>query len=56
VEARVLSAGVCWWPHTLLRVQGDVVAESYPDPLVAPEPGRNGPYLTFAGRLQVRLP
>jgi hypothetical protein len=35
---------------------GDVVMEQYGEPLVAPEPGRKGNYVTVLGRVQLHLP
>lgn len=53
---RVLTGGVSWWPRAWLRAMGNVVMETFGDPLLAPEPGREGRYLTLVGRLQVRIP
>ena len=35
---------------------GNVVLETFEDALLAPEPGRQGNYVTILGRLQVSLP
>jgi phosphate-selective porin len=53
---RVLTGGLSWWPRSWLRLQGNVLVERYRDPLLAPEPGRRGNYVTLLGRLQVQLP
>ncbi len=56
VAASALTVGVSFSPHALLRVTGNVVRESYAEPLTAPAPDAEAAYLTFVGRLQVRLP
>jgi phosphate-selective porin OprO/OprP len=53
---RVLTAGLSWWPRGWLRAMGNVLFETYGDPLLAPESGRRGRYVTLVGRLQVRVP
>jgi hypothetical protein len=35
---------------------GDVVVERYDDALRAPEPGKQGNYVSLIGRVQVHLP
>jgi hypothetical protein len=35
---------------------GDVVVERYEDGLRAPEPGKEGTYVSLLGRVQVHLP
>lgn len=53
---RALTGGLSWWPTSFLRFTGDVVVERYTDALRAPEPGREGNYVTLVGRVQVHLP
>ena len=53
---RAFTGGLSWWPSTFLRLVGDVVVERYDDALRAPEPGKNGNYVTLLGRVQVHLP
>jgi phosphate-selective porin len=53
---RVMTGGVSWWPVRWVRFMGNVVVERYLDPLLAPEPGRRGNYVTLVGRAQVQLP
>jgi phosphate-selective porin len=53
---RALTGGVSWWPTTFLRLAGDVLVERYTDALRAPEPGREGNYVTLVGRAQVHIP
>jgi hypothetical protein len=45
-----------WWPNRLLRLSGNVLVERYTDALRAPEPGREGDYVSLLGRIQVSLP
>ena len=53
---RVLTGGVSWWPERWLRLTGNLAAETYLDPLLAPERGRKGTYLTLLGRVQIQVP
>lgn len=53
---RAFLGGLNWWPSPFLRLMGDVVVERYDDALRAPEPGKNGPYVSLLGRVQVQLP
>jgi phosphate-selective porin len=53
---RVIAGGLSWWPVHWVRLMGNVVVERYRDPLLAPEPGRRGNYVTLLGRAQVALP
>lgn len=53
---RAFTGGLSWWPVQGVRLTGNVVIERFEDPLLAPEPGRNGNYLTLQGRLQLELP
>jgi phosphate-selective porin len=53
---RAFTGGLSWWPHATVRLMGNVVLERYEDALLAPEPGRQGQYVTILGRLQVSLP
>jgi len=53
---RAITGGLSWWPTTWLRLMGDVVVERYDDPQRAPEPGREGDYVSFLGRVQVHIP
>lgn len=55
-ENRALTAGLSWWPVRYVRLLGNVVVERFEDPLLAPEPGRQGNYVTLLGRLQFELP
>ena len=53
---RCWTGGVSWWPRALLRVEGNLVHEWFEDSLLAPEPGRQGNYLTVLVRFQIELP
>jgi phosphate-selective porin len=53
---RVLTGGVSWWPSEWFRVMGNVLVERFEDPLLAPEPGKQGNYVTLVGRLQFNIP
>lgn len=53
---RALTGGVSWWPTVFLRLTGNVVVERYEDPLLAPESGKEGDYVSVLGRVQVMLP
>jgi phosphate-selective porin len=53
---RALLGGLSWWPSPFLRLVGDVVVERYEDGLRAPEPGKEGTYVSLLGRVQVNLP
>jgi phosphate-selective porin OprO/OprP len=52
----VFTAGLSFWPREWMRVMGNVVLERFDDPLLAPEAGRRGSYVTLLGRLQFQLP
>jgi phosphate-selective porin len=52
---RIVTGGLSWWPVAWLRFMGDVVVERFDDPLLAPEPGRRGNYVTFLARTQLQL-
>jgi phosphate-selective porin len=52
---RILTGGLSWWPVSWLRLMGNVLVERYDDPLLAPEPGRRGNYVTFLARTQLQL-
>jgi phosphate-selective porin len=52
---RIFTGGVSWWPVAWLRLMGNVLVERYEDALLAPEPGREGNYVTLLGRVQVQL-
>jgi phosphate-selective porin len=52
---RILTGGLSWWPVAWLRFMGNVLVERFDDPLLAPEPGRRGNYVTFLGRTQLQL-
>jgi len=56
VSVQAATAGVSFWLTRWGRIMGDVVVERYGEPLVAPEPGRRGNYVTLLGRLQLHLP
>jgi phosphate-selective porin len=53
---RAFTGGMNWWPNRLLRLSGNVLVERYTDALRAPEPGREGDYVSLLGRIQVSLP
>jgi phosphate-selective porin len=53
---RVFTGGLSWWPVHWVRFMGNVLVEKYEDPLLAPEPGRRGNYVTLLARAQVALP
>jgi len=53
---RAFTGGLTWWPSPFLRLMGDVVVERYDDALRAPEPGKDGNYVSLLGRVQVHLP
>jgi phosphate-selective porin len=53
---RVLTGGLSWWPVGYVRFMGNVVVERYLDPLLAPEPGRRGNYVTLLWRAQLSVP
>ena len=53
---RTFTGGLSWWPSSFLRLMGDVVVERYDDALRAPEPGKQGNYVSLIGRVQVHLP
>jgi phosphate-selective porin len=53
---RVLTGGLSWWPVHYVRFVGNVVVERYLDPLLAPEPGRRGNYVTLLFRAQLQVP
>lgn len=55
-DDRAFSAGVSVWPREWMRVMGTVVVDRYLDPLLAPEAGRRGNYVTVLGRLQFVVP
>ena len=50
------TGGLSWWPIQWVRLMGNVVIESFEDPLLAPEPGRTGDYVTLMWRVQLELP
>jgi phosphate-selective porin len=52
---RIVTGGLSWWPVAWLRFMGNVVVERFRDPLLAPEPGRRGNYVTFLARTQLQL-
>jgi len=53
---RAVTGGLSWWPTVFVRLMGNVVVERYRDPLLAPETGREGNYVSLLGRVQVMLP
>jgi len=53
---RAFTGGLSWWPSPFLRLMGNVVVERYDDALRAPEPGKDGNYVSLLGRVQVHLP
>ena len=56
VSAQAATAGLSFWLTRWGRIMGDLVVERYGEPLVAPEPGRRGNYVTLLGRVQLHLP
>ena len=52
---RIVTGGLSWWPVSWLRFMGNVIVERFEDPLLAPEPGRRGNYVTFLARTQLQL-
>jgi phosphate-selective porin OprO/OprP len=55
-ELRAFTGGLSWWPSPFLRLMGNVVLERYDDALRAPEPGKDGNYVSVLARVQVHLP
>jgi len=53
---KTFTGSLSWWPTIFLRLQGNLLVERYDDALRAPEPGRQGNYVSFVGRAQVHLP
>jgi phosphate-selective porin len=53
---KTVTGSVSWWPTRFLRFQGNVLVERYDDALRAPEPGKQGNYVSLVGRAQVHLP
>ncbi len=53
---KTFTSGLSWWPTRFLRLQGNLLVERYDDALRAPEPGRQGNYVSFVGRAQVHIP
>jgi len=53
---KTFTGSLSWWPTSFLRLQGNVLVERYDDALRAPEPGKNGNYVSLVGRAQVHLP
>ena len=53
---RAFTGGLSWWPSSFLRLLGNVVVERFDDALRAPEPGKEGNYVSVLGRVQVHLP
>jgi phosphate-selective porin len=53
---RAFTGGLSWWPSSFLRLLGNVVVERFDDALRAPEPGKEGSYVSVTGRVQVHLP
>jgi hypothetical protein len=51
-----LVGGVSTEPRPYLRLMGNVILERYNDGLAAPEPGRQGTYVTLLARLQLQIP
>lgn len=50
------AAGFSFWLTRWGRIMGNVLVERYGEPLLAPEPGRQGNYVTLLGRVQLHLP
>lgn len=50
------TAGLSWWAWSWTRLMGNVVVERFFDPLLAPEPGRRGNYVTLLMRVQIQVP
>jgi phosphate-selective porin len=53
---KTFTGSVSWWPTRFLRFQANVLVERYDDALRAPEPGKQGNYVSLVGRAQVHLP
>ena len=53
---RAWTGGLSWWPRSWLRIEGNVVVESFEDPLLTPEPGREDDYVSLLVRFQLELP
>jgi len=53
---RAFTGGLSWWPSSFLRLMGNVLVERFDDALRAPEPGKDGTYVSLLGRVQVHLP
>jgi phosphate-selective porin len=53
---RCFTGGISWWPRAFLRIEGNVMQERFLDPLLAPEPGREGNYVSVLVRFQIELP
>lgn len=56
IADRVVTAGLSWWPVEWVRLLGNVAFEEFSDPLLAPQPGKTGRYVTLLGRMQVAVP
>ena len=50
------TAGFSFWMTRWGRIMGNLLLERYGEPLLAPEPGRAGNYVTLLGRVQLHLP
>lgn len=53
---RAFTGGLSWWPISQIRFLTNLVVERFKDPLLAPETGRRGNYVTLLARLQLELP
>ena len=53
---KTVTGSLSWWPTGFLRFQGNLLVERYDDALRAPEPGKQGNYVSLVGRAQVHLP
>jgi phosphate-selective porin len=53
---RCFTGGISWWPRAFLRIEGNVIQERFEDALLAPEPGREGNYMSVLVRFQIELP
>jgi phosphate-selective porin len=53
---RAITGGLSWWVGKWARLMGNVALERFEDPLVTPEPGKRGNYVTLLGRVQIQIP
>jgi phosphate-selective porin len=56
VDDLIFTGGVSWWPSRWARIMTNVIVERYHEPLLSPEPGRAGGYVSLLTRFQLLLP